>query len=64
MKVKMLKAEKRYGLKRGDVLNVQLIKREARYTIFLEPPMRHLNLYNEDWREVESECANKEPPQH
>lgn len=52
MKVKMLKAEKRYGLKKGDELEVELLKQEPRYAIFLEPPIRRLNLYNEDWIEV------------
>lgn len=52
IKIKVLKAESRYGLKRGEILNVQVLKREARYTIFLEPPMRQITLYNEDWKEV------------
>lgn len=52
IKIKVLKAESRYGLKRGDVLTVQVLRRELRYTIFLEPPMRQITLYNEDWKEV------------
>lgn len=54
MKIKMLKAEKRYGLKKGDVLEVKLLKQEPRYAIFLEPPLRQLSLYNEDWQPLPS----------
>jgi hypothetical protein len=34
------------------ILNVQLIKRESRYTTFFEPPMRDITLYDEDWKEA------------
>jgi hypothetical protein len=50
--IKILRAEPRYGLRRGQTLQVRIIKREARFTIFFEPPMRQLTLYNEDWKEV------------
>ena len=57
MKIKMLKAEKRYGLKKGDVLEVELLSQERRYAIFLEPPIRQLSLYNEDWENYEQHAG-------
>lgn len=50
--VKVLKAQKNYGIKRGEFLRVRVLQREARYTIFLEPPIRQITLYNEDWKEI------------
>lgn len=52
--IKILKAESRYGLKRGEILELEVVQRKNRTTVFFEPPMRHLELFNEDWKQIES----------
>lgn len=48
----MLRAESRYGLKRGDVIELELVQRKGRTTVFFDPPLRHIELFNEDWKEI------------
>lgn len=43
VKIKLLKTEPRYGLRRGEVLDLEILERKNRTTIFLDPP---LVLYN------------------
>lgn len=54
IKIKILKAEPRYGLKRNEIIELEIVQRKNRTTIFFEPPIRYLEIYNEDWKQVNS----------
>ena len=54
IKIKILKSDRHYGLKRNEIIELELVQRKNRTTIFFEPPVRYLEIYNEDWKQVNS----------
>lgn len=54
IKIKILKAELRYGLKRNEIIELEIVQRKNRTTVFFEPPIRYLEIYNEDWKQIKA----------
>ncbi len=50
VKIKILKAEPRYGLKRGQIIELEIVQRKNRTTVFFDPPLRRLEIFSKDWK--------------
>ena len=54
IKIKILQAEPCYGLKRNEIIELEIVQRKNRTTVFFEPPIRYLEIYNEDWKQLKA----------
>lgn len=51
--IKLLKSLPAFGYMRGQTVNLDLVEKRNRTTVFRDPPFKNVELYNEDFKFIE-----------